>query len=152
MWQSCARLNYAPSVDMRAVHPRKGEDGTEAIQKAAAETLKYAVKPADMTTDPEWFMELTRQVHKLRFVATGGALKNVLKEGKESDEELVLTDGDGEADDGARVGFNWRPADRKSRRARRDAALETGLSESTFPTICPWSFSQMMDENFWPEV
>lgn len=38
------------------------------------------------------------------------------------------------------------------RRARRDAALETGLSENTFPTVCPWSFSQMMDENFWPEV
>lgn len=127
VWQSCARLNYAPSVDVRAVHPRKGEDGTEAIQKAAAETLKYAVKPADMTTDPEWFMELTRQVHKLRFVATGGALKNVLKEGQESDEELALTDGDGEADDGARVGFNWRPADRKYRRYRQADAEPSDL-------------------------
>lgn len=36
------------------------------------------------------------------------------------------------------------------RRARRDAALETGLSESTFPAMCPWSFSQMMAEDFWP--
>jgi len=36
------------------------------------------------------------------------------------------------------------------RRARRDAALETGLSEDTFPTACPWSFSQMMAEDFWP--
>jgi len=38
------------------------------------------------------------------------------------------------------------------RRARRDAALETGLSESTFPTTCPWSFTDMMDEDFWPEA
>ena len=127
VWQSCARLNYAPSVDVRAVHPRKGQDGTEAIQQAAAETLKYAVKPADMTTDPEWFMELTRQVHKLRFVATGGALKNVLKEGQESDEELALTDGDGEQDDGGRVGFNWRPADRKYRRYRQADAEPSAL-------------------------
>nr|WP_301272990.1 protein rep [Acetobacter orientalis] len=119
LWQSCARLNYAPSVDVRAVHPRKGEDGIQSIQQAAAETLKYAVKPADMTTDPEWFMELTRQVHKLRFVATGGVLKDVLKEGQESDEELALVDGDGEPDDGARVGFNWRPTDRKYRRYRQ---------------------------------
>jgi len=37
------------------------------------------------------------------------------------------------------------------RRARRDAALETGFPESTFPASCPWAFSQMMDENFWPE-
>jgi len=36
------------------------------------------------------------------------------------------------------------------RRARRDAALETGLSENTFPAVCPWSFSQMMTEDFWP--
>ncbi|MDT8278857.1 DUF29 domain-containing protein [Roseomonas mucosa] len=36
------------------------------------------------------------------------------------------------------------------RRARRDAALETGLSENTFPAVCPWSFSQMMAEDFWP--
>ncbi|WP_143221517.1 DUF29 domain-containing protein, partial [Acetobacter syzygii] len=38
------------------------------------------------------------------------------------------------------------------RRARRDAALETGFSESTFPSVCPWSFNQMMDEEFWPEA
>jgi len=36
------------------------------------------------------------------------------------------------------------------RRARRDAALETGLSENTFPSSCPWTFDQMLDENFWP--
>ena len=27
---------------------------------------------------------------------------------------------------------------------------ETGLPETTFPTTCPFSFSQMMDEAFWP--
>lgn len=37
------------------------------------------------------------------------------------------------------------------RRARRDAALESGLAEKSFPSTCPWSFSEMMDENFWPE-
>ncbi|WP_176687188.1 protein rep, partial [Escherichia coli] len=36
-------------------------------------TLKYSTKPADMVADPEWFLELTRQTHKRRFVATGGA-------------------------------------------------------------------------------
>lgn len=37
------------------------------------------------------------------------------------------------------------------RRAHRDAALETGFPEGTFPNTCPWSFDQMMDEDFWPE-
>ncbi|WP_181880010.1 protein rep, partial [Escherichia coli] len=51
----------------------------EQLRSAVVETLKYSTKPADMLADPEWFLELTRQVHKRRFVATGGALKNVLQ-------------------------------------------------------------------------
>ena len=45
--------------------------------------------------------------------------------------------------------------DNPSLKAYRLAAIEaerdTGLSESTFPTACPFSFEQMMDERFWPE-
>ncbi|MCB1921851.1 MAG: DUF29 domain-containing protein [Candidatus Competibacteraceae bacterium] len=32
-----------------------------------------------------------------------------------------------------------------------EAERETGLSETTFPPACPFSFAQMMDENFWPD-
>jgi hypothetical protein len=32
------------------------------------------------------------------------------------------------------------------------AARETGLDRAIFPAICPWSFEQMMDEDFWPET
>jgi len=32
------------------------------------------------------------------------------------------------------------------------AAEETGLDESLFPSICPWSFEQAMDETFWPQT
>ena len=31
------------------------------------------------------------------------------------------------------------------------AAAETGLPESTFPTECPWTFAEMMDDAFWPQ-
>jgi hypothetical protein len=37
------------------------------------------------------------------------------------------------------------------RRARRDAARETGLPIETFPPTCPWSLQQVMDDAFWPE-
>lgn len=37
------------------------------------------------------------------------------------------------------------------RYARRKAALETGLSEESFPLGCPWSFDQAVDAGFWPE-
>jgi hypothetical protein len=35
--------------------------------------------------------------------------------------------------------------------ARIEAAAETRLGRKTFPESCPWSFDQIMDEEFWPE-
>jgi hypothetical protein len=31
-----------------------------------------------------------------------------------------------------------------------DASVETNLDDSIFPKLCPWSFEQMMDPDFWP--
>jgi len=31
------------------------------------------------------------------------------------------------------------------------ASGETGFPEQTFPNECPWSFDQIMDQDFWPE-
>ncbi len=31
-----------------------------------------------------------------------------------------------------------------------EAAAETGLAESDFPAVCPWSFEEMMKGDFWP--
>jgi len=33
-----------------------------------------------------------------------------------------------------------------------EAVKETGLHKSTFPTECPWTFDQAMDDDFWPEA
>ena len=35
--------------------------------------------------------------------------------------------------------------------ARLEAEAETGLDEGVFPEACPWSFEQMMEDDFWPE-
>jgi Domain of unknown function DUF29 len=35
-------------------------------------------------------------------------------------------------------------------RARRQASVETGLPQSAFPTECPYSFDQLMDDDFLP--
>lgn len=107
LWQECARLDYVPVVDVRAV---KGE-----MSKAVQETLKYSVKPADMEADGQWLLELTRQVHKLRFIATGGALKGVLKvEEAITNEDMVNADsGVPEVPESPRMAFAWdRPVKR----------------------------------------
>ncbi len=38
------------------------------------------------------------------------------------------------------------------RKAAILAAGETSLPKSTFPALCPWSFEQLMDMDFWPEA
>jgi len=36
--------------------------------------------------------------------------------------------------------------------AVRLAAQETGLKKTTFPTQCPWTFEQAIDNEFWPDA
>ena len=62
--------------------------------------------------------ELTRQLHKRRFISTGGALKNVLQLDRETNEDLVIADdvGDG-TDDGKRTAFVWDSGKRRYKRA-----------------------------------
>ncbi|MBE3060834.1 protein rep, partial [Klebsiella pneumoniae] len=57
-----------------------------------AETRKYPPRPADVVADPKCFLDLPRQTHKRRFVATGGALKDVLKLDQETDADMVIGD------------------------------------------------------------
>ncbi|MBW0981518.1 protein rep [Escherichia coli] len=126
MWRDCLRVEYDPNVDIRVVKSRKPKDGeslpcsvVDQLRGVVVETLKYSTKPADMLVDPEWFLELTRQVHKRRFVATGGVLKDVLQLERETNEDLIMADGMAEgADDGSRLAFSWRAVAKKYRRDR----------------------------------
>jgi hypothetical protein len=46
------------------------------------------------------------------------------------------------------------PAERLAlayRRARQQAAHQTGLPLATFPETCPWPLAQVLDEEFWPD-
>lgn len=119
LWRACARLDYDPVVRIQSVKPKRGRPEESALRDAAAETLKYSVKPSDMTDDAGWFLELTRQTHKRRFLAAGGALKDVLKR-IETEDDLIHADDDAQGDagdDGARLAFAWRSEQRRYRRA-----------------------------------
>ena len=117
LWADCLRVDYLPQVDVRPVKPKNQQKPTLTVCVGAiAETLKYATKHEDLVhnaEDPksrEWFYELTRQVHRLRFVATGGLLKDALKPDEEiTDEEMIDTgasEEDTETDD-RRLNFRF---------------------------------------------
>lgn len=132
-WQEAMRLDYVPQVNVQAVRSEgklvKSAD-IETMKEAVGEVLKYAVKPSDVLNDNDdddemaakWFIELTRQTHKLRFIASGGALKDVFKDEK-SNEELIHTEGDqpSEADEEeGKLVFNWNGSKKKYRRKLSD--------------------------------
>ncbi len=121
LWQECARLDYTPIVDIRVIRDRHGTG--EPLRRAIAETVKYTVKPDDLVADREWLLELTAQTHKLRFINSGGLLKNVLRELEaEFNEDLLLLDEDGDAGE-PEIFFEWRRAIRRYVRFYMDLFL-----------------------------
>jgi plasmid rolling circle replication initiator protein Rep len=95
MWQQCLRSDYLPIVDIRAIKPKNKTDNFSGadLQSAVVETLKYATKPQDSFFDAEWLYTITEQLKGLRFLASGGVLKDILKENL-TDEEMIHTDDD----------------------------------------------------------
>lgn len=96
LWKKACKLDYDPVVDIRGLKNRNNGTVDNKMSGVIAETLKYAVKPSDLVTDVNWLFEYTRQVRKLRFVDTGGTLKNVFKvnDGDETNEDFIHLDED----------------------------------------------------------
>lgn len=107
MWQRAMKLDYKPVVDVRAV--KQGKYPMELVP----ELLKYVTKESDMVADREWFLELTRQLHKTRAIATGGVLKEYLKALEEEPDDLVGADSEAEIEHIAALYFGWKPKERK---------------------------------------
>ncbi len=131
LWQDALKVSYDPWVDVRSVREKKGKvEGIEndPVIAAVVETVKYTVKPSDILrgdncqqpgervrmTDQEWLIELTRQMHKTRAIATGGILKDYLKvledERANEKDDLIHINEDGEYERDAespRVRFGW---------------------------------------------
>lgn len=108
LWRKSMRLDYNPILDVQAV--KKGNQPMQLVP----ELLKYCTKESDLVADREWFLELTRQMHKLRTIATGGVLKQYLKELEEEPEDLIGENETGDVDEGE-LYFGWKRHERKYR-------------------------------------
>ncbi|BAZ53776.1 replication protein A [Nostoc sp. NIES-4103] len=47
------------------------------------------MKESDLVADKEWFLELTRQLHKTRAIAVGGILRQYMRELEEKNQDLI---------------------------------------------------------------
>jgi plasmid rolling circle replication initiator protein Rep len=109
MWRQSMRLDYNPILDVQAV--KEGDKPMELVP----ELLKYCTKESDMVADREWFLELTRQMHKMRAIATGGVLKEFLKELEDEPEDLIGESDTPETQDSGSLYFGWKRREKRYR-------------------------------------
>lgn len=118
-WQECMRDDEINQVNIKAIKPRpgyvekEGGDGLGWLMAGALEVLKYTSKAVDLLPAKEpkhagpgvldsvpWVQELARQVRALRFMMTGGVLKDALKDLDHlTDAELIHAADDEVAED-----------------------------------------------------
>jgi hypothetical protein len=119
LWKDCLGIEYDPIVNVKVVKDRKNKkikpevpevqvpevqvpelpdvlDVPEVpgiskdVLSGVLETLKYSVKPSDLAADPDWLLELTRQMHNTRAIGLGGLMKEYMSE--KEPEDLIHTD------------------------------------------------------------
>lgn len=109
LWRKSMRLDYNPILDVQAV--KQGSRPMELVP----ELLKYCTKESDLVADREWFLELTRQMHKMRAVATGGVLKEYLKELEQEPEDLIGESDTPEDQESGSLYFGWKRREKRYR-------------------------------------
>ena len=109
LWQQVLRVDYQPVMDIRAV--KKGVQPMSLVP----EILKYCIKESDLVSDRRWFLELTKQMHKMKCVTTGGVLKQYLKALEEEPEDLIGKGDENDNDDYAHLYFGWKYKEKKYR-------------------------------------
>jgi hypothetical protein len=109
MWRKSMRLDYSPVIDVQAV--KQGGQPMELVP----ELLKYCTKESDLVADREWFLELTRQMKKMRSIAVGGVLKEYLKELEQEPEDLIGEGNESGGEDEASLCFEWRKREKRYR-------------------------------------
>jgi plasmid rolling circle replication initiator protein Rep len=107
LWRESMRLDYSPIMDIQAV--REGTSPSSLIP----ELLKYCTKESDMVVDREWFLELTSQLHKMRAIATGGVLKEYLRELEAEPDDLIGEGDDELGEDYGRLLFGWKRSEKR---------------------------------------
>ena len=101
LWQSALRVGYQPIIDIQSVK------NSEKLIDLIPEILKYCVKESDLIKDRQWFLELTRQMDRVRCVSTGGILKDYLKSLEQEPEDLIGKDDSETTINEGHLYFKW---------------------------------------------
>lgn len=113
MWAKSARLDYFCQVDVKTFKKEKYSlndvknltgksleeiklDEMKNLTRMLCETIKYQVKESDLTRDPEWTLELTKQLKGTRSISVAGILTPYFRDLVDEAEEDLIGKGEGE--------------------------------------------------------
>jgi hypothetical protein len=85
--------------------------------------LKYCTKESDMVQEREWLLELTRQMNKMRSIATGGVLKEYLRELENEPEDLIGKDDELALPDEVALYFGWKRREKQYQMVDQESLL-----------------------------
>ena len=129
MWKKALKAEYNPVVHVTAI--KKDKDP----QTLIPEILKYCVKESDLLDEKEWFLEFTRQIHRVRMISVGGVLREYLRVLEEEPRDFI---GQDDEDDNDEVRhnyyvFSWRKQEKKYRLFRIFNDLDEDSYEGSPP-------------------
>jgi plasmid rolling circle replication initiator protein Rep len=145
LWADCMRLDYLPQVSIQAFRTATPEQ----LEKAVYELAKYTTKPSDLIGAPTgWLVEYIHQIHRLRFLSSGGVFKDALAQADEEyQNENLITVGEKEAEDATVIRqslFDWHGAEvarYKHTKTRENPELKLMSDErETVPRTPPGGF------------
>jgi plasmid rolling circle replication initiator protein Rep len=104
LWKQSLQVDYSPSIDIKVIKSEHQED----LMKGLCETLKYSLKPEDLTSNREWLLNITEQLHGFKSVAVGGVFRDFISQ--EEPEDLITESEDSEGGSDGLIWFGWREA------------------------------------------
>lgn len=115
------RTEIVNMLDHDPFHDTLQPTKVEVLISAITEVIKYAVKPSDMTADPDWLLTVVDQLRNSRAVAVGGLLREYMQE--EEPEDLVHGEAEEPQENPGGVLFGWRE---KHERYQREKSRKNG--------------------------
>jgi plasmid rolling circle replication initiator protein Rep len=130
LWRDALRVDYVPMANVQSV--KQLNNGIAELTKATT----YSVKPSELVDEngADWLHELHKQCDKLRFIASGGLVKQAIAKAKtiENDDEI-------EVETIAADDYDWNK-EKRGYELKKDEAFDTWLATQPTEPILPDGF------------
>ena len=132
LWRDALRVDYVPMVNVQAV--KELDSGIAEVTKATT----YSVKPSKLVNKngADWLHEYHKQCDKLRFIASGGLVKQELAKAKSAVEDFET-----DVETIAKDDYDWNK-EKRGYELKKDDAFDEWLATQPTEPILPVGFNE----------